>query len=308
MTDLVTSKVAQDAQVSLLALRPQVQPQERQQNPIQIAEASVDADARRAPAAAEESAARSDDPTDAERDLRRQADLTGPSRARIEVRNFDVGKTPAEVVGTRDVVLRFDGNDDGRIDLIESQRASRARAETSSYAGLYVRGVDPRAPFDTPLDAPLDAPVRTAPDGAEQLPADKTFGPPRTDAEAEAKKFSDKALAGQGYSSGEAEVAPKFYGRGAEPVIGQFAAQAPEPPQKFSERAAELERGRISEDGSGERKFYDKVPQAEAQANGGEAPPQRSYYERAQEAAPPQPSPEAPAPGGVPPARIVVTA
>lgn len=305
MTDLVTAKVAQDAQLNLAALRPQVQPQDRQQSPIQIAQASVDADARRAPAAAEETATRSDSQADADRDARREAELTGPSRARVEIRNFDVGKTPAEVVGTRDVVLRFDGNDDGRIDLIESRRASRARAETGSYAGLYARDVDPRAG----VRQQVDPPARTAPDGVEQLPTDTTLAPPRTDAEFEAKKFSDKALADQGYSSGEAEVAPKFYGRGAEPVVGQFAAQTPEPPQKFSERAAELDRGRISEDGSGERKFYDKVPQAETPSNGGgETPQQRTYYERAQELAPAPTTPGAAAADPANPARIVVTA
>ncbi|MDX2223855.1 MAG: hypothetical protein SFV21_13975 [Rhodospirillaceae bacterium] len=295
MTDLVASKVAQDAQLNLLALRPQVQPQERQQNPIQLAQVSVDADARRGPNPAEESAAHSDrGGTDAERESRRQAELTGPSRARLEVRTFDVGKTPAEVVGTRDTVLRFDGNGDGRIDLIESRRASRARVDGGSYAGLYGDGIDPTPVVAVRADT---AQPRIAPDGAEQVPVDVTFGPPRTDAEFEAKKFSNKALADQGYSSGEAEVAPKYYGRGAEPVVGQFTAQAPEPPQKYAERAAELERGRISEDGSGERKFYDKVPQAEAQADGGsDAPPQRSYYERAQDVAP-EPAPGAPTPG-----------
>ena len=137
MTEVVTTKVAQDAQLNLLAQRPQVQPQERQQAPIQIAEASVNPDVRRGPNQAEASDRQSDEQESHRRESRRHADLTGPSRPRVEIREFDLGKTPAEVVGTRDVVLRFDANDDGRIDLIESQRATRARAENGSFAGLY---------------------------------------------------------------------------------------------------------------------------------------------------------------------------
>ena len=70
------------------------------------------------------------------RDLSDQV-LTGPSHACVEIRAFDVGRTPAEVVGTVDVVQRFDQNDDGRINLIEANRATRIRnTDFSTYSGL----------------------------------------------------------------------------------------------------------------------------------------------------------------------------
>ena len=53
---------------------------------------------------------------------------------KIELKDFDVGRRPAEVVGTADVVQRFDNNLDGRVDLLEFQRAARARDTIYTYS------------------------------------------------------------------------------------------------------------------------------------------------------------------------------
>lgn len=53
---------------------------------------------------------------------------------KFEIKDFDVGRRPAEVVGTVDVVQRFDNNLDGRVDQLESQRAARARYSSFTYA------------------------------------------------------------------------------------------------------------------------------------------------------------------------------
>jgi hypothetical protein len=152
---VVTIKVAHDAQLSLLAQRPQVSRNDSNTpSPIQVAHAEVEPDVRRAPNPAEAGA--QDHGDDRGADLSRQdsrAELSGPSRARIVLRDFDVGKTPAEVVGTRDVVLRFDSNDDGRIDLIESQRSARARDDGASFRGLAAA-----ASLSTPEPAPAPKP------------------------------------------------------------------------------------------------------------------------------------------------------
>ena len=52
----------------------------------------------------------------------------------IEIRDFDIGRTPAEVVGTADVLARFDDNQNGRVDLLESRRAAKARDSSSTFA------------------------------------------------------------------------------------------------------------------------------------------------------------------------------
>src|SRR5262249_4222699 len=60
----------------------------------------------------------------------------GPARARIEIKSFDLGLTPSEVVGTPDVLERFDDDGDGRIGLLDSNKAIQAREKVFTFAGL----------------------------------------------------------------------------------------------------------------------------------------------------------------------------
>ena len=61
---------------------------------------------------------------------------SSPSKARIELKRIDFGLTPAEVVGTVDVLQRFDDNGDGRVDLLESHQAQLSRHDGFTFAGL----------------------------------------------------------------------------------------------------------------------------------------------------------------------------
>lgn len=280
MTELVTIKVAQEAQLSLLAQRPQTQTAERNQAPIQITGAEVNPDVQRAPNQAE--GASSENGGDLASDQNRNnayADLTGPSRARVQLRDFDVGKTPAEVVGTRDVVARFDTNNDGRIDLVEAQRSARARDDggASSFRGLATGSAE-QVPAESPAQA--QPKVEIKPPQVEE-PKQK-FGTTEDGAVIAQKKFTPKT------EGGEAAPEPqKFFGKGAEAAVGQFATPA-EQPQKFSDRAAAVERGAgETEAASGERKYYDKVSEGDTSNTGSEDPQQQSqsYYERAREIA-----------------------
>jgi hypothetical protein len=281
MTELVTIKVAQEAQLSLLAQRPQAQTAERTQAPIQITGAEVNPDVQRAPNQAE--GASTENGGDFASDQNRsnsQAELTGPSRARVQVRDFDVGKTPAEVVGTRDVVARFDTNDDGRIDLVEAQRSARARDDggASSFRGLATSRADP-APAEAP--AQIQPKVENKPAQTEE-PKQK-FGTTENGDVISQKKFTPRTEGGEG-----APEPQKFFGKGPEAALGQFAAPT-EQPQKFSDRAAVVDRGAgETEAASGERKYYDKVSESDAGNTGSEDPQQQqsqTYYERARELA-----------------------
>ncbi|MBM3515478.1 MAG: hypothetical protein FJX59_17455 [Alphaproteobacteria bacterium] len=283
MTEVVTIKVAQDAQQNLFALRPQVSADnDNNQTQIQISQAEVESDVRRKPTAVELGGDNADQDAvyeSAKRDSR--SELTGPSRARIVLRDFDVGKTPAEVVGTRDVVLRFDSNADGRIDLIESQRSARARSDGTSFQGLAASPVE-AAPLPTPTaEASPNRPRDAAP-----LPVEprQSFG---TDAAGDVITQKKYVQADEVQASGEPPQ--KYFGKGAEAaVVAQFASPAAtDAPQKYSDRAAQLDRGTLSEEGSGERKFYDKVAESDTDTTGGEGDPaqQRTYYERSQQLA-----------------------
>ena len=50
---------------------------------------------------------------------RPEAAISGPSKPRIEIKHIDLGLTPSEVVGTPDILQRFDTNGDGRLSLAE---------------------------------------------------------------------------------------------------------------------------------------------------------------------------------------------
>ena len=282
MTELVTIKIAQDAQANLLAQRPQIAREQTQDNtPIQIAHAEVDPDVRRAPKSADVGGeANGGEGESAFRQRDSRAELTGPSRARIVLRDFDVGKTPAEVVGTRDVVLRFDSNADGRIDIIESQRSARARSDVgaTSYRGLAAAAAAAVAAFAADAAAE-QATVPTTRPAPQQTEAPQRFGTSEDGTPIEQKKFSTEQDA-----TPTAEPAQKFFGKGAEVAVaagGQFAAAADAQPQKYADRAPQTDRGTATEASSGERKYYDKVAEAETDANGGDSeqpPPEQKKY------------------------------
>lgn len=299
MTEMVTINAAREAQqIALLAQRPEAPPREQSQSSIQISEASVEPDTKRAASQAEAGGQGKSDQDLSKRRDRADLGLTGPSRPRVEIREFDLGRTPAEVVGTTDVVQRFDTNGDGRIDLIESKRANRARnTDNSTFSGLAINKQAPGFPLVEGVTdaeqqaaltqtAPKTATVSTAASDpavrAERAALEPKFGPQAAGSEdAQLKKYADKAEASQGFVSGEQPVAQKYYGRGSEAVVGQFAA---EQPQKYADKAAATEVGGSFEDGSGEVKYSDKVAQTEADFAGGEQNgQQKSMYERAQE-------------------------
>lgn len=244
---------------------------------------------------------------------------------RVEIKDFDIGRSAAEVVGTVDVVQRFDNNADGRIDLLESQRATRARDTSSTYAARgqarsetsnvaeQVQQQEIQRSFEPQVrqNAESQAPAPTVAEEQASAPL-KKFGDPQvlsggaSDEGTVLKKFvSSEEISSQGSFSDGAPVEQKFYGEGAEVVIGRFAADT-DGAQKFSDRAAQAETGRFYEDGTGEQKFYDKVAQSEAgrfapedggqkyydgaedlpsTAGSGEGQPDASLYEKAQQVA-----------------------
>ncbi|MBD25867.1 MAG: hypothetical protein CMG46_12840 [Candidatus Marinimicrobia bacterium] len=173
---------------------------------------------------------------------------TGPSKPRVELKRIDFGLTPAEVVGTIDVLQRLDDNGDGRVNLMESQQAQVVRKDTTTFEGLAV------------------APIRSQ--GYSSAPElQETVGP-----------------------TGAEDVPVKFYGQGAEVIIGQFVAPN-DVATKYSDKAPSDARseGAVSEDGSGEIKYYDKASQSDTQQSFGDAREEDSGgpYEKAKQFSPP---------------------
>ena len=213
--------------------------------------------------------------------------ISGPSKARIEIKHIDLGLTPSEVVGTPDILQRFDNNGDGRVDLIEAARAGLAREGVFTFAGLA--GGSQTDESAAPAPAPILEPVSTAvtPDAAQPVaiePGDKKlFTGADVPATAQTKKFfvAAQAAAAQGTASGIADAPKKFYGQGAEVVVGKFAVADTQP--KFVEKAAEKPHVVITED-SGETKVHTKVAQTDtdqAQGKAGGDTPSGSTYEKA---------------------------
>ncbi|MEQ9445731.1 MAG: hypothetical protein RJS98_09210 [Rhodospirillaceae bacterium] len=223
------------------------------------------------------------------RDAPDPADQPRPSRSvsadpvdKIEIKDFDVGRRAAEVVGTADVVQRFDNNLDGRVDLLESQRATRARDTSFTYAA---RG---QAHTDTPTVAeqvqdkeisksvltPVaqNAPVNTSTQAQSESDANiprKIFNDVQVnsagteeDGVVPKKLFAAEDIADQGAVTDGVPVQQKFFGEGAEVVLGRFATDA-DVQQKLSEKAEQFETGRFYEGETGEEKLYDKVAQSE---------------------------------------------
>lgn len=215
---------------------------------------------------------------------------TGPSRPRIEIKQFDVGLSPSVVVGTQDVLQRFDANGDGRVDTIEADKATLVRQKVFTFAGLAAA---PTAA--TPEQAGIPITVDNAPQIAretgEAIAALKTFdeaGLPKKYSDSliqdpAAKKYFAEAAALEGTPSGVADAPKKYYGQGAEVIAGP-ATNGATAPVKYSDRAPVREQT-VSEDGTGEVKYYDRVPQSEAGENDGSATGGEKYSDKAQEIA-----------------------
>ncbi len=214
---------------------------------------------------------------------------TGPSRPRVELKRFDVGLSPSEVVGTEDVLQRFDANGDGRVDMLESSKAALVRQNVFTFSGLAaapIRSTQDDVPADLTDDQALTL-ARETGAAIAALPARDDAGLPRKFSNSliqdpAAKKFFADAAAAEGVPSGVADAPKKYYGQGAEVVAGQHAGNAAQPPVKYADRAQTT----VTEDGTGEAKYYDRVAQTEASENGGDAAADREKYsEKAQEIA-----------------------
>ena len=215
---------------------------------------------------------------------------SGPSKARIELKQIDFGLTPSEVVGTIDVLQRFDDNGDGRVDMLESQQAQLSRSDGFTFSGLAAAPTNTEAPALTPDPTPQPVQAEAT---SSQAPENKIFvgpGQPESagaNAPVEKKFFKDEETASLGAPTGTEDAPRKFYGQGAEVVIGQFAAAAEAAP-KYADKAPDARsEGAVSEEGTGETKYYDKVAQTETGQSFGDSPGEndRSYYDKAQEVA-----------------------
>ncbi len=200
--------------------------------------------------------------------------ISGPSKARIEIKHIDLGLTPSEVVGTPDILQRFDNNGDGRVDLIEAARAGLAREGVFTFAGLAggSQTDEPAAPAPAPILEPIAsvAAPQATPVAVDDQGDKKIFTSADVAGAAQTKKFfvAAQAAAAQGTASGVADAPKKFYGQGAEIVVGKFAVAEAQP--KFVEKAAEKAHVAITEDG-GETKVHTKVAQTDTDQSQGKA-------------------------------------
>lgn len=193
-------------------------------------------------------------------------------------------------MGTVDVLQRFDDNGDGRVDMLESKQAQLSRSDGVTFSGLAAAPATSEAAAPTPAPEPA---LAQASSPAPQFAASKIysgpeqFGRAEPGAPVEKKYFRDEETASLGAPTGTEDAPQKFYGQGAEVVIGQFAAATDAAP-KYSDKAPDARsEGAVSEEGTGETKYYDKVAQTETEQSFGDAPGEgdRSYHEKAQEIA-----------------------
>ncbi len=219
---------------------------------------------------------------------------SGPSRARVELKHLDFGQTPSEVVGTVDVLQQFDDNGDGRVDLLESKQIQLSRSDGVTFEGLAAAG--PKQPelrsFAPDVEELKVAPQTVAPANPDQHVTAKKFyvspGQPDGQNAGEDKYFGDEQTASLGAPSGSEDVQRKFYGQGAEVVVGQFSSQTAEAAPKYYDKSQDARsQGAFAEDGTGEVKYYDKVAQTETDQkfsgeSGGQA---ASYHAKAEELA-----------------------
>ncbi len=299
MTEVVTSTAA-SSQLNLLAHRQQVFVVERDGTDSGFASADTAPTAvdQFADAFAQSHSSQNDDqnPVNHHQDQaapapRAEAPVSGPSRARVEIKHIDLGLTPSEVVGTPDILQRFDTNGDGRVDLSEAARAGLAREGVFTFAGLGAATQRPEQPQTPEVLATGDAAASAAPaltaGVAPQVEAAAT-GDKKIFTETDlpgAKKFA-VAAAAQGTPTGVADVPKKFYGQGAEVVVGKFAADNG---PKIADKADEKPKIVTTETDTGETKIHTKVAQTDTDqsndqngnSNGGEG----ATYERAKRVA-----------------------
>ena len=198
--------------------------------------------------------------------------VSGPSKARVEIKHIDLGLTPSEVVGTPDILQRFDTNGDHRVDLIEAARAGLAREGVFTFAGLSVGPQLPEPVAPTP--APEPAAVGTSAALVAESVDQKLFTPTDLPGAAPTKKLYAAAqaaavhVAAEGAPTGSADAPKKFYGQGAEVVVGKFAVADTAP--RFVDKSAE-KTPVVTEDATGEATAHDKVAQADTDQAQGKA-------------------------------------
>ncbi|MBY0511122.1 MAG: hypothetical protein K2P94_13350 [Rhodospirillaceae bacterium] len=285
MTELVTSFAASQ-QLNLLAPRQQVFVVDRQGEDSSFSAADIAAAQVDTP---EDTTSQSESSFDDQNPVNRHQDETpksardtapppsGPSKARVEIKHIDLGLTPSEVVGTPDILQRFDANGDGRVDLIEAARAGVAREGVFTFAGLATVSQKSEEQAQAQVIAEAQAvaqpQVAVAPDASPApvtvaVNGKKLFTAAEAGAGA-AKKFFH-AVAAQGTPTGTVDAPKKFYGQGAEVVVGKFAAAEQTP--KFAAKVSADEKIVVTEDG-GETKLYDKVAQTDTDQAGDDTAP-----------------------------------
>ena len=287
MTEVVTSSAAFQ-QLNLLAPRQQVFVVERQGVDAGFATAdiapttidqSADNFAQHQSSADDQNPVNRHDTQPSPRPEPSPAGVSGPSKARIEIKHIDLGLTPSEVVGTPDILQRFDNNGDGRVDLGEAARAGLAREGVFTYAGLAAGQADiaPASAEPSPV-AKLAVPavVADAEDATLFTPADLPGA-----GSVQAKKIfvAAQAVAAQGTPTGVADAPKKFYGSGAEVVVGKFAVAETTP--KFADKVVVKEQTVLTEAGTGEVKVHDKVAQTDTDQSSGNG----TTYEKAKQLA-----------------------
>lgn len=290
MTELVTLNAAREAQqLAILAQRPDVAARRDQQSStIQISQAAIEPDVRRAPQRAEAGAQGDSQQDLAQRRDRQDQGLTGPSRARIEIRDYEVA--PRHAPAARPDIVPSGGAQAGSsTTLVNSLSTSpvvngqtQAEVEVAiAQQAIQTAAFQSGASLDPNVrNTRLEAAARVV--RAEASVGHPTFSPITGDGEV--KKYADKDLPGQGLVAGGEVVTDKFYGKGSEAVVGQFST--PDQPQKYADKAAAANAGATFEEDSGEAKYYDKVAQTDTGYSGGDPQSeQKSMYDRAQEVA-----------------------
>ncbi len=195
-------------------------------------------------------------------------------------------------MGTIDVLQRFDDNGDGRVNLIESQQAQLSRKGDSTFEGLAASPVTPGLRSFAP--DPRETQGSAEPANATKAEHPQVSSIPGQASEEEAgvdvgkKYFGTEETASLGAPTDTVDAPRKFYGQGAEVVIGQFAAATDTAP-KYSDKAPTDARseGAVTEEGTGEFKYYDKAAQSDTEQSFSDAPGEEagSLYEKAQQIA-----------------------
>jgi len=266
MTEVVAS-IAASQQLSLLAQKQQVFVVDRQGIDAGFVAAET---ATTAPQTASEDLpqfserAADENPVNKHKDEaapQRREPISGPSKPRIEIKHIDLGLTPSEVVGTPDILQRFDANGDGRVDLIEAARAGVAREGVFTFAGVGgARQATEVTAEPVAVEAAVSGLPGTPAPGTEgvafEAASKKMFT--AADVAGATRKFQATTTAAQGAPTDVADAPKKFSGAGAEVVVGKFAAAEAQP--KFVEDAKP--KVVLTEDG-GETKIYDKVAQTD---------------------------------------------